>query len=122
MKKKKSGIEPEEERYLQGLMQGKSQRQAYLDAYPQRRHWSFRTIDNKASELLRRDEIKVRFEQMQQDARDAGAVNTNRVISKLSEVAFAPLDLEKLRPADQLKAMDMLCRLLGLYPAPPEED
>ena len=120
--KKSHDIEPEEERFLRGLMEGKSQREAYKDAYPHRSHWKPRTIDTKASELYNRGEIKVRYEEMKQEARDAGAITTAKVVSRLRDFVDAPLDLEKLRPADQLKAMDMLCRLCGLYPAPDDED
>ena len=114
--KKRKGIEPEEEQYLQGLMQGMSQREAYKKAFPHRAKWSPRTIDNKASQLYNRDDIKVRFEEMKQEARSAGAITTNRIISRLRDFIDAPLDLDKLRPADQLKAIDMLCKLTGLYP------
>ena len=120
--RKKSGIEPEEERFLRGLLEGKSQREAYKEAYPHRAKWKPRTIDTKASELFNRSDIKGRYEEMKQEARDAGAVTTTRVVNRLRDFVDAPLDLDKLRPADQLKALDMLCRICGLYPPPPGED
>ena len=120
--KKKRDIEPEEERFLRGLMEGKSQREAYKEAYPHRSHWKPKTIDTKASELFNRGEIKGRYEEMKQEARDAGAITTTRIVNRLRDFVDAPLDLEKLRPADQLKAMEMMCRLLGLYPPPYDDD
>ena len=120
--KKTNNIEPEEERFLQGLMKGMSQREAYLYAFPWRKHWKPGTIDVKASSLFNSDKIKIRWDEMKQEARDAGAITTNRIISRLRDFVDAPLDLDKLRPADQLKAIDMLCRLTGLYPTPDDED
>ena len=114
-------IKPQEERYLQGLMQGMSQREAFLYAFPERSHWKPNVIDNKACEMLKRGEIKVRFEEMQQEAREAGAVTRDSILAKLKELAFAPVDYEKLRPSDQIRALELMAKILGVD-SPPDED
>ena len=117
-----SEIKPAEEKFLQGLMLGKTQYQAYLDAFPQAQSWKRKVVDNKASELLRRGEIQVRYNELQIQAREVNQISRDWVISTLKAFASAPLDLDKLRPADQLKALDMLCHLTKMYPDPDSED
>ena len=117
-----SEIKPAEEKFLQGLMQGKTQYQAYLDAFPKAVDWKRKVVDNKASELLRRGEIQVRFNELQIQAREANQISRDWMISTLKAFVSAPLDYDKLRPADQLKAADILCRLTKLYPPADDED
>ena len=115
-------IKPQEERYLQGLMQGMSQREAFLYAFPERSHWKPNVIDNKACEMLKRGEIKVRFEEMQQEAREAGAVTRDSILTRLKDFANAPLDYDKIRPADQIRALELMAKILGIDSPPDDED
>ena len=41
-----------QERFVQGLVSGLSQRKAYLAAFPSSARWKESTVDNKASELF----------------------------------------------------------------------
>lgn len=115
-------IKPQEEKYLQGLMQGMSQREAFLYAYPGRSHWKPNVIDTRASELLKRSEIKVRYAELQQETAEANAVTRNALISRLKFIAIdTPIDMEKLRPADQVRCLELLAKITGCT-APQEED
>ena len=53
-----------QEKYVQGLVAGLSQRKAYKEAYPSSNKWKDATIDNKASALLREDEISARYNEL----------------------------------------------------------
>lgn len=114
-------IKPQEEKYLQGLMQGMSQREAFLFAYPERRHWKPNVIDTKASEMLKRGEIKVRYDELKKEASDANAINRDSILSRLKDFANAPLDYDKIRPADQIRALELMAKILGID-SPPDED
>lgn len=114
-------IKPQEEKYLQGLMQGMSQREAYLFAYPDKKNWKPNVIDNKASELLKRGEVKVRYAELQQEASDANAITRDSILSRLKDFANAPLDYDKIRPADQIRAIELMAKILGID-SPPDED
>ena len=115
-------IRPQEEKYLSGLMQGMSQREAFLYAFPERSHWKTNVIDNKASQLLKRGEVKDRFEEMQQEARVANAITRDSILTRLKDFANAPIDYDKIRPSDQIRALELIAKILGLDSPYNEED
>lgn len=53
-----------QERFVQGLVKGMSQREAYKDAYPGSEKWKPVSVDNKASKLFNRAEVKTRYEEL----------------------------------------------------------
>ena len=53
-----------QEKYVQGLVAGLSQRKAYRVAYPSSNKWKDATVDNKASALLREGEILARYNEL----------------------------------------------------------
>lgn len=57
-------LTPKQERFVQALFAGASQRQAYRAAYDCQRS-SDKTVDNKASKLFARDEVRARLEELQ---------------------------------------------------------
>lgn len=114
-------LKPQEEKYLQGLMQGMSQHDAYLYAYPEKAHWKRKVIDNKASELLKRGELQVRYSELQAEASNANAITRDFILSRLKDIATAPVDPDKIRPADQVRALEMMAKILGID-TPPDED
>lgn len=106
-----------QEKFIQELVKGKSQRQAYKAAYNCRR-MKERTIDKKASWLFNRDDIRGRYEELRKEAeKDAvlSAVEMRRkIIKKLSEIAFED-ESDKFRSRqDQIRAMGMLSDLYAL--------
>lgn len=115
-------IKAQEEKFLSGIMQGMSQYEAYLFAYPEKSHWKRKVIDNKASELFKRGEIQVRYAQLQAEAGEANAITRDFILSRLKSIADAPVDLEKLRPADQIRALELLAKILGIDSPPDDED
>ena len=50
-----------EERYILGLIEGKTQRQAYLAAFPQSRKWKPETVDSKACTLFASKKVRERY-------------------------------------------------------------
>ena len=54
------------EKYIQNLIAGMSQRQAYRDAFPGSKKWKDKTVDNKASELFS-GEVLGRYNEIQEE-------------------------------------------------------
>lgn len=106
-----------QEKFIQELVKGKSQRQAYKAAYNCRR-MKERTIDKKASWLFNRDDIRGRYEELRKEAeKDAvlSAVEMRRkIIKKLSEIAFEDENDKFRSRQDQIRAMGMLSDLYAL--------
>lgn len=78
-----------QEKFIQELVKGKSQRTAYREAYPSSRKWKDATVDRKASLLLNRGangEAMARYKELRREAeKDAvdDAVTTRRKIIEL---------------------------------------
>ena len=114
-------LKPQEEKFLSGLMPGMSHYDAYLYAYPEKSHWKRQAVDVKACELLKRGNIQVRYAEMQQEASDANAITRDFILSRLKDIATAEIDLDKIRPADQVRALELMAKILGVD-SPPDED
>lgn len=57
-------LTPKQELFVQGVISGLSQRQAYRKAYPSAKKWRDNVVDNKASELLKNGEVLVRYREL----------------------------------------------------------
>ena len=53
-----------QERFVQELVKGKSQREAYRIAYPSAVKWQDKNVDSKASNMLKIGKIKARYEEL----------------------------------------------------------
>lgn len=53
-----------QEKYVQELIKGKSQREAYRIAYPSSKKWKDNVVDVKASELLKNGKVSVRYNEL----------------------------------------------------------
>lgn len=111
--KKSDELTIEEELFAQGLALGKTQYQAYCDAYPHRRQWKRSAIDSKASILANSEKIKKRKKELREDIVSELGVSRNKVIQQVKNVAFCAFDAEKLRAADKIRALELLANLMG---------
>ena len=59
-----SKLTTKQEIFVQQLIAGQSQRQAYRKAYPSSKKWKDNVVDNKASELLKSGEVSVRYREL----------------------------------------------------------
>ncbi len=59
-----SKLTTKQELFVQNLVAGQSQRQAYRSAYPSAKKWKDNVVDNKASELLKNGEVLVRYREL----------------------------------------------------------
>lgn len=53
-----------QEKYVNNLVKGMSQRIAYRNAYPSSKKWKDETVDSKASTLLKNEKVKERYEEL----------------------------------------------------------
>lgn len=77
-----------QERYVQEIIKGKSQRQAYRIAYPSSRKWKDSTVDSKASNLLKNDKVKARYNELNGKAIDKAIITRKRIIEEITDVAL----------------------------------
>lgn len=96
------------EKFVQSLIAGMSQRQAYREAFPSSNRWKDKTVDNRASELFR--EVLGRYKELQEEAQDAAIMTRKERMVALSNIAQ---NAEK--EADMIKAIDTLNKMDGDY-------
>lgn len=56
-----------QEKFVQELLAGKSQRQAYMAAYPSSRKWKPKTIDEAACKLMKNSKVFTRFNELKKE-------------------------------------------------------
>lgn len=78
-------ITQNQELYCQARMRGLSQRQAYLEAFPNSRKWKDATVDKRASELEARREVSGRLRELKRAAAAAATKSRAEVIAGMSE-------------------------------------
>lgn len=59
-----SRLTAKQEKFVQGIVSGLSQRQAYLQAYPASRNWKETTVDNNAYKLMKNNEVLTRYNEL----------------------------------------------------------
>ena len=80
-----------QERFVQELIKGKSQREAYRIAYPSSRKWKDNVVDVKASELLKNGKVKVRYEELLgkviKRAEEKAIITAEEIIKEIASIA-----------------------------------
>lgn len=78
-------LTPKQERFVQVLVTGTSQREAYRAAYDCAKS-SDRTVDKKASALYCREDIKGRYDELVAEAAASAVYTRQRAIKDLTEI------------------------------------
>ena len=72
-----------EEKYVQGLVTGLSQRKAYREAYPNSIDWKDRTVDSRASELLKKSNVLGRYNELMEEDKNKALWTREEAINEL---------------------------------------
>lgn len=99
------------EAYVQYIIGGMTQRQAYLTAFPQAKRCKPETIDNKASALFRQTEIRARYDELQAAAASDAVMTRQERMELLSEFARSEDSFAKTR----MQAIDLLNKMDNAY-------
>ena len=120
-------LTPKQEKYVQGLVAGLSQRKAYREAYPNSTKWKDATVDNKASAMLREDEILARYNELMNEHKEKAlwtredAVNTLKwlLAQSVESVKSEEFDKGYVRQGTAgaiINAIQELNKLEDIYP------
>ena len=122
-----------EEKYIFGLIAGKTQRQAYLAAFPNSRKWKPETVDSKACALFNTDKVQERYNDIRnrlvKEAENDAIVTVQDVLRDLVEVKEicmahknAPVAIggcitntKAFNASGANKALELLGRHLGMF-------
>lgn len=79
-----------QEKFVLGLIEGKSQRASYREAYPKCKA-SDKTVDEYASRLLKNSKVLARYEELRgrlvQEAEDDAIITAKEVLSEIASIA-----------------------------------
>lgn len=126
------GLTAKQEKFVQGLIKGLSQREAYKMAYSAK-NMSDKTIDNKACNLFKQDNIRARFDELNgkvvkkaEEKTIASAVEVLEFYSDLmrgikKDIAILPNDLGQMEEREvkatlkeRVKGADALAKRYGI--------
>lgn len=99
------------ETFVRALIENKSQRKAYREAFPASCKWKDATVDSKASLLFNKDEVLERYIELQNQAAN-GAVLTRR---RKREILRGIAEDEAAEYRDRIRAIDTDNRMEGEY-------
>ncbi len=112
-------LTPKQEKFVQELVKGKSQRQAYKAAYDASK-MKDSTIDRRASELFGNSEVKARYNELIQTGSKKALWTRERAINELVEMLDDSKDDKNY--AGRYNAIKELNTLGDLYPKESEMD
>ena len=75
-------LTPKQEKYVQGLVAGLSQRQAYIQAYSTK-NMKDATIDNNAYKLMQNNEISTRYNELMEEHKDKALWTREEAVNEL---------------------------------------
>ena len=76
-----------QEKFVQGLVAGLSQRQAYREAFPNSKKWKPETIDSKASALFNSGKVLARYQQLIDEHKQKALWTREESVTKLRWLA-----------------------------------
>ena len=115
-----------QEKYVQGLVAGLSQRQAYIQAYPKASDWKENSVDRQASTLLKNPKVLARYNALMEEHKNKAlwtreeAINELKWLYKQAIKAIEEQDEGYVRQGTSsalLGAIQELNKLEDLYPS-----
>ena len=89
-----------QERFVQGLFAGMSQREAYREAYSSSREWTDNTVDVKACLLAKNDKVMIRLEALQNEFKERNMITAEYVLNSIKNVAERCMQAEPVMIRD----------------------
>lgn len=104
------GLTPKQEKFVQGLFKGLSQRKAYIEA-GYSTNMSEKKMDDKACEIASKGEVKGRLRELQ------GKVESDNIASEIEIAEFYSFQMrnEELEARDRRAAADSLAKTKGMF-------
>lgn len=99
------------EEFARGIAEGKTQKAAYMDAFPASKGWKDRTVISRASELNKVEEVAERVKELQRQSTSAKVLTITQRKELLTELA---LNTDE-NTANRIKALDILNKMDSAY-------
>lgn len=118
-----SSLTPKQETFVQAIIKGKSQRQAYKEAYDTSK-MKDETIDNRAYQLFKKDEVKARYNELMEEHKNKALYTREEAIKDLiwikekakADISNPKIGLRQANGTIYLNSVKELSLLEDLYP------
>lgn len=109
-------LTPKQEKFIQNIVKGMSQREAYKNAY-NASNMKNETIDSKASNLFKEDKIRARYEELIKKTEDKTIMSAKERKKWLTNVINGKIKCNNKEAyiLDKIKAIDILNKMDGEY-------
>ena len=117
-------LTPKQEKFIQNIVSGMSQREAYKNSY-NAKNMADDTIDNKACKLFNSDKIRARYQELMKRLENKAIMTAEERMIWLTKVINCDVkvkqeydnEIKEYDPyiSDRLKALDMLNKMDGQY-------
>lgn len=75
-------LTPKQEKFVDGILEGKSQTEAYLEAYPKAKDWKRDTVWERASVLMHNNKVVTRLHELRVERQDKSTINKRKNAKK----------------------------------------
>lgn len=116
----------QQEDFVAALISGKTQREAYIEAYPKAANWKETSIDPKASALFKQDKIQKRYnellEEYKKEVKDKAFYDRDTAIEDLlwlkdkSKENIQKNGVKQAPAQAYLNCIKELCNITDVYP------
>lgn len=104
------------------MLKTNNQRKAYRAAYPSAEHWKDATVDSKASVFAKDDKVLARLAELRAEIAEKNEISRNDLILQLKDIGFSDINPDIIKPADKIKALELIAKMLGFDKPEPESD
>lgn len=79
-----AGLTPKRERFVLGLVAGKTQRQAYIDAGYSTKNMSEKAVDTEASRLFKNPKVFQRYQELMEEHKEKSMFDRESILAELT--------------------------------------
>lgn len=107
-------LTPKQEKFVDGILEGKTQYQAYIDAYPRAKTYKRKSIDELASNLMKNIKIKSRLQELGWKDKTEVMITRKNMIKRIEKVMqLHEEEMERIQQAYQADKQRVMEEISG---------
>lgn len=115
-------LTPKQEKFVDEILQGKSQRQAYISAYPRAKNWKENAVDSTASQLIENPKVNQRLKELGWKDKTEVMYTRKKMLKRIDKVMQKHEEemdrIQQAYEADKQKVMAELQQWIKLLDVP----
>lgn len=110
-----TSLTPKQEKFVDGIMQGKTQRQAYYEAYPRSKNWKDYAVDVAACNLMHNNKVLLRLKELGYKDKTVVEWTRKRALETINRVIeLSSEDMERINDAYNRERQEQEAELVRL--------